>query len=136
MASYSIQDIEGIEPKSAMKLKNLGIRTTNKLLQRAWNPKGRKAIAAETGIEERTILKWTNMSDLMRVRGVAEEYSELLCAAGVDTVKALRNRNPKNLAEKLASVNSKHSIVQLVPSEKAVVRWIEHAKSLDPVITY
>ena len=28
------------------------------------------------------ILKWTNMADLMRIRGVGEEYSELLEAAG------------------------------------------------------
>ena len=39
------------------------------------------------------ILKWVNMADLYRIKGVGSEYSELLEAAGVDTIKELRNRN-------------------------------------------
>ena len=51
------------------------------------------------------LLKWANMADLMRISGVGAEYSELLEAAGVDTVKELRNRNAENLAAKMAEVN-------------------------------
>lgn len=136
MSNYPIATIEGIGPAFAEKLTAAGIKNTKVLLERAKDPKGRKAVAAETGLQEKQILKWANMADLMRVRGVGEEYSELLEAAGVDTVKELRNRKPANLAEKMVEVNGKKKLVRLVPSVKLVEKWVAHAKSLDPVMTY
>ncbi|MCB1493683.1 MAG: DUF4332 domain-containing protein [Rhodobiaceae bacterium] len=134
--SYSIIDIEGIGPKYAEKLKGAGIRTTGKLLERAASPKGRKEVAAASGLEEKQILKWANMADLMRIKGVGEEYSELLEAAGVDTVKELRNRRPDNLHAKMAEVNAAKKLVRLLPSQSAVEKWVAQAKELPPVMTY
>ncbi len=134
--SYPISDIEGIQPEVASKLKSVGIRTTAKLLEAAKNPKGRKALAERTGIDEKRILCWANMADRMRVKGIGEDYAELLQAAGVDTVKELKYRNPCNLAKAMAAANSKRKLVRLLPSEKAVLRWIEHAKKLPLKITY
>ncbi|PLX39016.1 MAG: DUF4332 domain-containing protein [Hyphomicrobiales bacterium] len=136
MSSYSIIDIEGIGPTYAEKLKAIGIRTTGKLLERAKDPKGRKAVAEESGIDDARILKWANMADLMRIKGVAEEYSELLEAAGVDTVKELKHRRADNLTAKMAEVNAEKKLVRLLPSEKAVAKWVEQAKSLPPMMTY
>lgn len=136
MSSYPIASIEGIGPVMTEKLKKIGIRTTAALLARARHAKGRKQLAAASGIDEQHILRWTNIADLMRVRGVGEEYSELLEAAGVDTVKELKHRNPANLAKALASANGKRQLVRLLPSEKRVVRWIDHAKTLPPMMTY
>ena len=136
MSSYSIIDIEGIGQVYAKKLQAVGIKTTGTLLKRAADPKGRKALAAESGVDEARILKWANMADLMRIKGVAEEYSELLEAAGVDTVKELKHRRADNLAAKMAEVNAKKKLVRLVPSEKSVAKWVEQAKKLKPVLTY
>jgi predicted flap endonuclease-1-like 5' DNA nuclease len=136
MSSYSIIDIEGIGPTYAAKLQGIGIRTTKALLDRAKDPKGRKEVAEESGLDTSQILKWANMCDLMRIKGVAEEYSELLEAAGVDTVKELRNRNSANLAAKMAEVNAEKKLVRLVPSEKTVDKWVEQAKTLPPTMTY
>ena len=136
MASYPITDIEGIEADVAARLKSAGIRTTGKLLEAARNPKGRKLLADVTGFDEKKILCWANMADKMRIKGVGEEYAELLHAAGVDTVKDLKYRNPCNLAAAMATANSKRKLVRLLPSEKAVLRWIEHAKKLPLKITY
>ncbi len=136
MASYSIMEIEGIGPSFKKKLQKVGIRTTGKLLERAANPKGRRQLAEESGIDESRILKWANMADLMRVKGVAEEYSELLEAAGVDTVKELKRRNAGNLADKMAEVNKKKKLVRLLPSTKRVEGWVANAKTLKAVMTY
>lgn len=136
MSSYSIIDIEGIGPQYAEKLKAAGIRTTGALLERAKDPKGRKQLAADTGLDDSRILKWANMADLMRIKGVAEEYSELLEAAGVDTVKELKHRNAANLTAKMAEVNATKKLVRLLPSEKSVTKWIDEAKSLEPMMTY
>ncbi len=134
--SYAIAEIEGIGPAFAAKLKAVGISTTKAYLERAKDPKGRKALAEATGIDDKRILKWANMADLMRIKGVGEEYSELLEAAGVDTVKELKHRKAANLAEKMREVNEAKKLVRQVPSEKSVTDWVEQAKSLDPMMSY
>ncbi len=134
--SYSIQKIEGIGPANAKKLLKGGIKTTGGLLKACASPKGRKATEAATGVDAKVLLKWANMADLMRITGVGEEYSELLEAAGVDTVKELRNRKADNLTAKMAEVNAKKKLVRQVPSASQVARWVEQAKKLDPVMTY
>lgn len=136
MSNYGIATIEGIGDAYAQKLKAAGVRTTATLLARAKDAKGRKELAAACRIDESLILKWANMADLMRIKGVGEEYSELLEAAGVDTVKELRNRNVTNLTKALVDANTKRKMVRLLPSEKAVARWVAHAKTLQPVMTY
>jgi hypothetical protein len=81
-------------------------------------------------------LYWANIADRMRIKGVRKEYAELLQAAGVDTVKELKYRNPINLAKAMADANRKRKLVRLLPSEKMVKRWIENAKLLPLKITY
>jgi predicted flap endonuclease-1-like 5' DNA nuclease len=134
--SYPITDIEGIGPAFADRLKGLRIRTTSRLLEAAKNVRGRKALAEVTGIEPQRILKWANMADMMRIKGIGEEYSELLEAAGVDTVRELKHRNPKKLAQAMAKANTERKLVRLLPSEKAITKWIAEAKSLPMKISY
>ncbi len=134
--SYSIARIEGIGPTHARLLKGLGIHTTDGLLERCADRKGRRALSEETGLSETVIQKWTNMADLMRIHGIGEEYSELLEAAGVDTVKELRHRNALNLAVAMAKANAERRLVRQPPGEKRVASWIEQAKTLPPVMTH
>lgn len=134
--SYPITDIEGIGADEAKTLKSVGIRTTTSLLEAAKSPKGRKQLSTKTGVDEKRILRWANMADRMRIKGVGEEYAELLRAAGVDTVKELKYRNPAKLAKAMADANVKRKLVRFLPSDKLVVRWVEHAKKLPLKITY
>lgn len=138
----SIEAIEGIGPANGKKLRAAGIKTCERLLTMCCDKKGRKAVSAETGISEHMLLEWANRADLMRIKGVGSEYSDLLEAAGVDTVKELRRRNAENLTVAMVECNEAHvkktkkSIVRRTPSLGEVTRWIEQAKSLDPVITH
>jgi predicted flap endonuclease-1-like 5' DNA nuclease len=134
--SYPITDIEGIDSEAAAVLKAAGIRSTNRLLETARTVKGRKTLAEKTGFDEKTLLAWANVADRMRVKGISKEYAELLQAAGVDTVKELKYRNPNNLAKAMADANKRRKLVRLLPSEKVVKRWIENAKLLPLKITY
>ncbi|MFC0217464.1 putative flap endonuclease-1-like 5' DNA nuclease [Pseudochelatococcus lubricantis] len=136
MASYAIVSIEGIGENDAQALKVAGIATTDALLERAHDPKGRRELAAETGIDEALILRWANIADLLRIHGVGKEYSDLLEAAGVDTVKELKHRNAVNLTKALAEANEKGNYVRALPTEKVVAKWIEQAKELPPLLTY
>ncbi len=134
--TFRIRDIQGIGPVHAAKLAIAGITSTGDLLALGCTATGRQKVAEITGLSEGHILKWANMADLMRISGVGSEYSELLEAAGVDTVKELRNRNATNLAAKMKEVNEDKELTRTVPGEGQVVKWVEQAKELEVKITY
>lgn len=134
--SVSLKNIDGLGADILASFRAAGIRTTDKLLEQARTAKGRKALSAKTGIDEKRLLQIANMADRMRVKGLGADYAELLRVVGVDTVRELKYRNPSNLAQAIRKANDKRKLVQLVPTEKAVSRWIEHAKKLPPKITY
>lgn len=133
---YKIEEIEGIGPVYGEKLKAAGITTVDKLLEKCAAKPGRSALAAETGIDEKAILKWTNHADLFRISGVGPQFSELLEASGVDTVKELRNRNAENLYAKIQEVNESKKLVRRLPSLSQVTEMIENAGKLEPLLTY
>ncbi|TPQ31434.1 DUF4332 domain-containing protein [Bradyrhizobium guangdongense] len=134
--TYPISDIEGLSVFAASKLKALGIRTTDALLEAASTVKGRKALSAKTGISEQQLLEWANVSDYMRIPGMGKAKIGLVRAAGVTTVRELAYRNPARLAQNMRDVNEKKKLVQLLPSEKAVGDLIAKARKLPPKITY
>lgn len=136
MASYSIADMRTIPPFYAGKLKSAGIRSTTKLLERSATPKLRKELSQITDIPTDLILNWANIADLTRVSGIAVEYAELLVAAGVDTVRDLARRNAGNLVARMIEINARSKLVQLLPSEKRVERWIGIAKKLAPGVNH
>jgi predicted flap endonuclease-1-like 5' DNA nuclease len=134
--SYAVMDIKGIGPLMADKLKKVGIRTTAKLLETAASAKGRKELAARIGVDEKTILRWANLVDRMRIKGIGEDYAQLLQEVGVDTVKELKYRNVAKLASAMREANKKNKFVRLLPSERRVQRWVDQAKQLPLKITY
>jgi predicted flap endonuclease-1-like 5' DNA nuclease len=137
MANYKVSEIEGIGDVYSTRLEQTGVNTVKDLLEKGKSPAGRKQLAEATGIEAKLILKWVNMGDLFRVKGIGKEYSELLEKAGVDTVKELRNRNSQNLHAKLEEVNSAGpALVRALPALKTVESWVEEAKKLEPMVTY
>jgi Domain of unknown function (DUF4332) len=134
--SYPLTDIEGVDRETAAILKSAGVRSTGGFLEAARTLRGRKSLAEKTGLNEKQLLCWVNMADCMRIRGVSKEYADLLHAAGVDTLRELKYRNPANLVSAMAGANKKRKLVRLLPSEKVVVRWIDHARKLPLKITY
>jgi len=133
---YKINEIEGIGPAFSDKLGLAEIKTTEDLLQHCCDPKGRKAVAETTGLSEGQLLNWSNMADMMRISGVGPQFAELLEAAGVDTVKELRNRNAENLAVKMSEVNAEKKLAKTSPATSVVQEWIDKAKNLDPSISH
>ena len=132
----NLLDIEGVGEAYAAKLKAAGVANTDDLLKAGSTPKGRKDLAEKTGISEALILKWINRVDLFRIKGVGEEYSDLLEAAGVDTVPELAQRKAENLLQKMTEVNAKKKLVRRLPTLEMVENWVEQAKKLPRVITY
>ncbi|MBL0331930.1 MAG: DUF4332 domain-containing protein [Chlorobiota bacterium] len=134
--AYKISDIEGIGPVYTEKLTLIGIDSVEKLLEFGATIQGRNQLNEKTGISLDLILRWVNMADLFRIKGVAEEYADLLEAAGVDTVKELRNRVPANLHAKMLEVNNEKNLVRAMPSVSSVTDWVEQAKTLNPMVSH
>lgn len=134
--SKTITMIEGIGPVYKEKLGKAGISTVEALLEKGASKKGRKEIAEASGIGEGVILDWVNMADLFRVNGIASQFAELLKAAGVDTVKELRTRNPENLHKALIETNEAKKLTRVVPALSQIEDFINYAKHLEPKVTH
>ena len=128
--------IEGIADIYANKLKMAGVPTVEALLEKGATPAGREELAAATDISSKLILEWINLADVFRIKGIGEEYSDLLEEAGVDTVPELAQRNPENLLAKILEVNAQKKLVRRVPTLAQVASWIEQARALPRIIHY
>ncbi len=128
--------IEGIGEVYSGQLAEAGVSTTEDLLEKAANPAGRQAIEEATGISGKLILRWANMADLFRIKGVSEEYADLLEACGVDTVPELAQRNPVNLYQALKQTNEEKKLTRGTIGESQVADWVAQAKELPRVIAY
>ena len=131
-----IIDVEGIGKVYAEKLADAGFTTVEALLKAGASPGGRQALAEKTGISGKLILEWVNLADLFRIKGVGEEYSDLLEEAGVDTVPELAQRNAENLYTKLVETNTAKELVRRLPTQSQVADWIQQAKTMPRVVTY
>ena len=128
--------IEGIGPVYAEKLKAVGINSTEALLEAGKSPKLRAELAEKADVSGKLLLEWLNRADLMRVKGVGEEYSDLLENAGVDTVAELAQRSPVNLLAKMQQVNEEKKLVRMMPTLTQVTNWVAQAKEMPRVLTY
>jgi predicted flap endonuclease-1-like 5' DNA nuclease len=128
--------IEGIGGAYEKKLNAVGLFSLQDLLEKGATPKGRKEIADKSGISEALILKWANRADLFRVKGIGEEYSDLLEAAGVDTVPELAQRKADNLYQKVVEINNAKKLVRKLPAVSQIKNWVEQAKKLPRLLTY
>lgn len=136
MTTLKITEIEGIGPSYGEKLESAGMKNSDDLLDAGKTPQGRKDLAEKTGISSKLILEWINLCDLIRIKGVGEEYSDLLEEAGVDTVVELGTRNAENLQKKMEEVNEAKNLVRKTPTIDQVTAWVDEAKTLPRVIEY
>ncbi len=131
-----IDSIEGIGAQYAEKLTAAGVATVEALLEKGATAKGRDELATQTGAPSKLILRWVNHADLFRIKGVAGQFSELLEAAGVDTVPELAQRNAENLQLALAATNTEKKLAKSTPSLAQVNDWIAEAKTLPRVVQH
>jgi predicted flap endonuclease-1-like 5' DNA nuclease len=131
-----LMEIEGVGRVNAQTLKKAGVRSVEGLLQAGATPAGRKKVAKEAGFSTGTILQWVNHVDLFRIKGIGSEYSDLLEAAGVDSVMELKQRRPAALLEKMTAFNARKKLVRRLPTLSMVTRWVAQAKKLPRRISY
>ncbi len=129
-----IDQVAGIDHKQATKLRKAGVRTSKGLIDAASTRRGRTELAKSTSLAPKDLQLWVHHADLLRVRGVGAEYAELLVAAGVDTIRDLRRRNPTALLAKIIGLNGSERVVNRLPTEAMVEGWIGAAGDLEPTL--
>jgi predicted flap endonuclease-1-like 5' DNA nuclease len=132
----SIAAIESMDQRDATKLRKAGVRTTDALLKTAATRTGRRRLAREANLSESEILSWVNRADLMRIKGIGSEYADLMEAAGVDTIRELRRRNPDRLLTAMTEMNVRRRLIRRLPTNGMVAGWIEAAKAIEPLVTH
>ncbi len=132
----AVREIKGVSEALAGKLMELGIKNSDQLLEKANAPEGRRDLAGKLGIDAKLVLELANRSDLIRIKGVAGAFSDLLENAGVDTVKELAARVPENLQAKLMEINEKMKLSQRTPTVEMVSDWVKQAKVLPKTLEY
>lgn len=122
--NYKIADIEGIGPEFSRKLEEVGVNTTNDLLTKASSLDLRHQLAEKTGVSETLLTRWVHMADLMRLKGIGPQYSELLLAAGVPSLEKLRTCTPEELVQMLVKVNLEKKLAKATPTLGDVETWM------------
>lgn len=124
-----LEKVEGIGPKSAKALEKAGIKSTEDLLKVKQDDVA--DLAKKVGVPKKNLDKWIEIVDLMRIKGVGEEYSEALNRIGIDSVKEFRNRNAENTLKKLEAMDKKTpDVLRKLPTVKQIQDWIDQAKKL------
>ncbi len=134
--SKPVEYIEGIGAVYGQKLRAINVNTVLDLLLSGATRRGRKNLSDQSGISPSLILTWVNHADLFRIKGVGQEYADLLEEAGVDTVIELAQRNPANLHKRMIEVNDQKALVRRTPYASEVESWVEQAKQMRRAIYY
>ena len=124
---------EGVGEALTAAFERAGVTSVEGLLAHGGTTAGRKELAAKVGVSEQRILEWVNRADLMRINGIGSEYSDLLEAAGVDTVKELATLRADNLHAKFEEVNRAQHLVRRVPGPGEIEKWVTEVKELSPL---
>lgn len=131
-----LTDIEGLGPAYAEKLAAAGVHSQRQLLACCAKAAGRAELAKTSGLSKKRIMEWVNRADLARVKGIGEEFADLLECSGVDTVPELAKRRPDNLYARLWEVNHEKHLTRRTPSLNQVIAWVAEAKTMPRAIFY
>jgi predicted flap endonuclease-1-like 5' DNA nuclease len=136
LVRLKIIEIKGVGPSYSEKLESLNIKTTYDLLKKCTTPQDRRKISKKSKISETIILKWVNMIDLLRIKGIGVEISEFMEYLGTDTINKLANSDPEILFQKMKDLNNNKNIIKRTPTLRKVENWISQAKEIPRIVKY
>jgi len=126
----SLKQIPGMELETIQRLRSLGISSSMGLLEKGMLPAGRKRIAEYLGVSSTQILKWVCLSDLLRIKGITNEYALFLLDIGIITSSFLSGYKPEELYSYIKSVSNGSIRISKLPTLNQITNWISQASSL------
>ncbi|MDH3704605.1 MAG: DUF4332 domain-containing protein [Acidimicrobiia bacterium] len=124
----TIDDIPSIVPAYATMLAEVGIVTTDQLLERGSDRAARRRLSAETGIGVRLITRWVQQADLLRIEGLDGADVDWLISAGIESVERLGRCRADRLHQLCIDLRDPP------PDAGEVQRWVGEANRLEPVV--
>jgi len=124
-----IIEIEGVGDKYAKTLEKANIANVEDLIPLSWS--ALKELAESTKISLKLLEKWQDQAELMVIKGVGPEYSEVLNLIGIDSTKELAYRSPEKTLEKIVNYDKEQpDTIRNMPEIKQITAWIDEAKSM------
>ena len=132
----SIRAIEDIGVRHQARLRAADLGSCKSLLEAGATKRGRRVISETVGVAESRVFEWVNKAALMRIRGISTQYSELLEAVGVDSLRKLRKSRITQLHKALIRANEhrRNPLVKRIPSQDQIKDWIRQAKRLPQAV--
>ena len=122
-----VAEIKGLDADTHAKLVAKGITHNEHLLEHHKDAHKRNELLKHLGVQSAQLTEWVNRADLMRLKGVGREMSNLLEECGVDSCKELQHRTPDNLFKKLKETNDAKHITHHAPTLALVQEWVKEA---------
>jgi len=124
-----IAEIEGVGEKYAKKLEKAAIANVEDLIPLKWSEI--KELAKTTSISIKLLEKWQDQTELMIVKGVGPEYSEVLNKIGIDSTRELAYRNPKKTLDKIVKFDKEQpDVIRKIPKVEEIEGWISEAMEI------
>jgi hypothetical protein len=124
----TLEYLRGISDDDILRLRSRGIQHTNQLLHRTSLGIDRQRLAKKTGISPDRLLEFAHQCTLLEVSGM-ERFLPVIRRLGIDSMKALRAQDAKELHAKLVDAIG----LAGAPSLSEIQYWISQATALDIV---
>jgi hypothetical protein len=128
--SYILNEIESINYYYKKKLAKRGIFNTVDLLDRCSDDYKIIRFAKMTGLSRRLLRKWVKLANIMRIKGIGEEYARLLIALGYGSLEALSKEKSEDLFQKIKTFDKSKFRIKRLPSVKEIKLWVKSAQEL------
>lgn len=126
---YYFEDVTLVEQPVVGQLGELGIATTEELLDVVKTAQGRDLIERETALSGDDVRQLARTVELLQVDGVGPKAARLLMESGVTSVEDLASREGADLLERLIATNAEKQITGVDPDITVVDHWISKAQS-------
>lgn len=124
-----IIEIEGVGEKYAKILEKAGFANAEDLIPLTWREV--KELAEKTKISPKLIDKWQEQAELMKIKGIGPEYSEVLNRIGIDSTKELSYRTAQSTLDKIVEFDKKQpDVIRKIPKVEDLDGWIKEANDL------
>lgn len=133
---FPIKDFRGVDTGYVKKLKIVGIRNADQMIEAGRTPQDRKQLSARTGIPESAIQEFVKLSDLSRIPGIKGVRARLYYDIGIDSVEKLGSWDPEKLIETVVEFVERTGFdgIPTLPAEARAA--VNKAKKMPKLIEY